>query len=312
MEEQSNVNPQIPQVPQAEESKKGNIIIIVLLFILFTVAGGLIYKFIEINTLTEEKQQKETELEATYDKLDSISNALDTKILEISQLGGEINSLLQVKEQLEADKKLIRKRTNNEITGLKDKVSGYKELLLQQDKEIIWLKTINEELMVENTELKTDKVQLSDSLINLNKSNLDLEQQVAFAGRLKVEDMRISAVNSKGKERIGEFKNRHINQLKIQFNIPENKVSPIEGKDIMIRITTPDGNVLFDVTSGSGTFIYDNREMFFTAKQKILYDRTKQNISFLYNKGSEYPLGKHSVEVYTDDYLMGKGSFIVK
>jgi cell division protein ZapB len=32
----------------------------------------------------------------------------------------------------------------------------------------------------------------------------------------------------------------------------------------------------------------------------------------MYEKGSEFAIGQHKVEVYTDDYLMGKGSFIVK
>ena len=124
--------------------------------------------------------------------------------------------------------------------------------------------------------------------------------------------MVIAAVNSRGKETIGEFKNRQIESIKVTFNIAENKVAPVDGKDVLVRIVAPDGNVLFDVTRGSGTFMFDNREMYFTAKQEILFDNTRQKLSFLYNKGSEYALGIHKVEVYTDGYLMGAGSFTVK
>ncbi len=309
MEEQTQVN------TQAEQPKNNKVIVIVLSIIIVITGGGLIYKYMESDRLSEEKAQKEAELEATYDRLDSISNELGTKILEISQLGGDIDTLLQIKEQLEADKQQLRNRTKRnakQITGLKDRVSGYKALLLQQDDEIVRLKAINEELVVENTELKTETNVLNKSIRDLNSNKEELESKIAFAGRLKVEGMKILAINSNGKEREGEFKNRHIDKLKIQFGISENKVSPIEGKDIMIKITDPEGNVLFDVTSGSGTFILEGRELFYTAKQEILYDRTAQNLSFLYNKGSEYGLGKHLVEVYTDDYLMGKSSFIVK
>lgn len=297
---------------QSKEPKKGNILVLILSVVILVAGGGLIYKFMETDQLTLENQLKEAELESTYDRLDSISNELDTKILEISQLGGEIDTLLQIKEQLETEKKQLRKRTTTQITSLKDRVDGYKTLLLQQDDEIERLKVINNQLVEENTELKTEKNELNESLRDLNKNNEDLEEQVAFAGRLKAEGMSIIAISSSNKERQNEFKNRHIDKLKIQFAISENKVSPIEGKSIMIKITAPDGNVLFDVASGSGTFMFEGREVFFTAKQEILYDRTKQNLSFLYNKGSEYNLGKHTVEVYTDDYLMGKESFIVK
>ena len=124
--------------------------------------------------------------------------------------------------------------------------------------------------------------------------------------------MKIFAVNSNGKERETEFRNRHIENLRIEFTVNENKVAPIEGKGLLVRVIAPDNNVLFDVTRGSGSFNFDGREMFFTAKKEILYDRSSQMVTLLYNKGSEYELGQHTVEVYTDDYLMGRGNFVVK
>ncbi|MEQ9008364.1 MAG: hypothetical protein RLP12_10800 [Ekhidna sp.] len=125
--------------------------------------------------------------------------------------------------------------------------------------------------------------------------------------------MRINAINDNGKERDGgEYRNRHIEQLKIQFTVVENEIAPIEGKELLLRVIAPDGNVLFDVTRGSGSFTFEKREMFYTAKQEILYDRNNQLVTFLYTKGSDYAIGQHKVEVYTDDYLMGKGSFMVK
>ena len=103
-----------------------------------------------------------------------------------------------------------------------------------------------------------------------------------------------------------------IENLRIEFTVGENKVAPIEGKELLLRVIAPDNNVLFDVTRGSGSFNFEGREMFYTVKKDILYDRSSQKVSILYNKGSEYSLGKHTVEVYTDDYLMGRGSFVVK
>ncbi|MEQ8809213.1 MAG: chromosome segregation protein SMC, partial [Imperialibacter sp.] len=217
-----------------------------------------------------------------------------------------------VKEQLEKEKEAIRTRSNREIGQLKARVEGYRELLVAQDEEITKLKAINEKLLTENTGLKVEKNELTASIRDLNQSKNKLEEKVALASQLKVENMVVSAVNSRGKETVGEFKNRQVESIKVTFNIAENKVAPVDGKDVLVRIVAPDGNVLFDVTRGSGTFIFDNREMYFTAKQEILFDNTRQKLSFLYNKGSEYALGIHKVEVYTDGYLMGAGSFTVK
>lgn len=307
MEENDSRQPETEQAPN-----KMKIVVAALAVVLLVVAGGLIYKFMENSALEAENAAKQQELDVTFDKLDSMSNELDKKILTISQLGGEIDTLIQLKDQLEAEKKQIRKRSSQQITELRGRVQGYKELLLAQDEEIERLKEINEQLVTENTELKIEKNELNSSLRALNESKVELEDKVALASRLKVEGMRIAAVSSRKKERVGEFKNRHIDHLKIEFDVTENKVAPIEGKDIMVKITAPDGNVLFDVTSGSGTFVFEGREMFFTAKKEILYDRTRQKLAFLYNKGSDYDLGKHQVDVYTDDYLMGSDSFIIK
>jgi len=195
---------------------------------------------------------------------------------------------------------------------LKDKVDGYQELLILKDAEIEQLKKQNDMLYTENNTLKTEKNQLQDTISNIKQTREKLSEQVAIASQLKVSGMKIVAINESGKEKEVEFRNRNITNIRIDFTVEENKVAPIEGKQLLIRVIGPDNNVLFDVTRGSGSFNFDGREMFYTAKKEILYDRTQQKVSLLYNKGSEYALGKHTVEVYTDSYRMGVGSFVVK
>jgi hypothetical protein len=283
--------------------------------IVVALLGVLIFFYYTNDKLQKEKEQQQVELNETLLKLDSIGSELDSKILTISQLGGEIDTLLIVKKQLESEKKdlLTRQKQQRELViSLKDKVDGYQELLLAKDVEIEQLKKINEELLTENVELKTEKQELNQSIREINKAKEELAEKVAFASRLKVEGLKVFAVNESGKEREGEFRNKHIDKLKITFSVSENKVAPIEGKDILVRIVAPDGNVIFDVTKGSGTFIYEGREMFYSAKQEILYDKSSQKVTVFYDKGSDYDEGQHVIEVYTDDYLMGKGSFLVK
>lgn len=288
------------------------IITVILAVALLVVVAGLIYKFMENVRLEAENQATQEQLDQAYDQLDSMSNELDNRILRIAQLGGEIDTLLQIKQQLEEEKKAFRRKAYKQINQLQDKVDGYQELLLAQDKEIERLKVLNDSLMVENTDLKLEKNELAANIRNLSESKTELEEKVAMASRLKVEGMKIVAVSSKGKERVSTFKNRHVDQLKVQFDIAENRVAPIEGKQILLKITDPKGQVIFDVASGSGTFLFEGREMFYTAKKDILFDRNSQSLTFLYQKGSDYGLGKHQIEVYTDDYKMGEGSFIIK
>ncbi len=298
--------------PKPASAKKPNYLAIGLGVGVAILIGFLIYSYQQNQKLSGEKAMTEAQLQDAYFQLDSIGDELNERILTISQLGGEVDSLIMVKEQLEAEKESIRNRTDRQIRDLQGKVEGFRELLLAQDEEIEKLRAINEELMTENTELKDQANNLNESIRNLNESKSQLEEKVAVAGQLKVDNMKVVAVNSRGKEREGDFKNRHIDKLRIQFDVAENEVAEIESKDIMLRVVGPDGNVLFDVARGSGSFIYEDRELFFTAKQEILYDRSRQQMTFLYDKGSDYSLGLHQVEVYTEDYLMGSGSFTVR
>ena len=296
---------------QESSNNRKTILITIMVLALVSVIAFLIIQKI---SLERQNQEKEVALNKAFIQLDSISNELDDRILTISQLGGEIDTLLSIKSQLEDEKRQLldrNERNKQSISSLQDKVEGYQELLLLKDEEIKQLTAINEKLMSENSELKVETQELNQSIRSINKEKEQLQEKVALVSRLKVEGMTVYALKD-GRERPNEFRNRHIDELKIEFTVSENLVAPIEGKELLLRIVAPDGNVLFDVTRGSGTFMFEGREQFFTAKKEILFDRSAQLVTILYDKGSEFAVGQHLVEVYTDQYLMGKGSFDVK
>ena len=308
----NNQEDDLQEFAPKQESKSRLGIFIGICVVLMAV---LLYFFMQNNELKEEVVNTQADLNNAVLQLDSIGSELDKKILEIQRLGGDIDTLLVVKAELEQEKRNLlssNQANKRSIAELKQKVDGYQELLIMKDKEIVQLKKQNEVLMTENTTLKVEKNQLQDSISTIEETKNQLSQKVAIASELKIEGMRIFAVNETGKEREAEFRNRHITNLRIEFSVSENKVAEIEGKELLIRVISPETGVLFDVTRGSGTFNFEGREMFYTIKKEILYDRTKQKVSVLYDRGSEYDLGKHTVEVYTDEYIMGSGSFVVK
>ncbi len=295
------------------DSNKRRYLIIGSILLVFAIAIGVL--LVQKNNLEKERQQQEMALNTAYIQLDSISDELDERIRTISELGGEIDTLLSIRERLESEKKELLDREKSKdltIRNLRDKVEGYQELLVIKDEEIKQLSVINEQLLTENSDLKTETQELNQVIRETEKDKEQLQQQIDLVAQLKVEGMSVFAVNVNGKEREAEFRNRHIDQLKIQFTVAENKVAPIEGKALLVKITAPDGNVLFDVTRGSGTFMFEGREMFYTAKKEILFDRNRQQVILFYDKGSEFELGIHNVQVYTDEYLMGEGSFVIK
>jgi peptidoglycan hydrolase CwlO-like protein len=260
----------------------------------------------------EELVVTDAELNETMKRLEEIRVELNDKISQIEKLGGEVEDLQKAKAEVESELRSARKRFGKDISELKDRVEGYEELLELKDTEIEKLKSINQELFTENKSLKTRQNKLSDSINRLAQNKEELASKVALASQLKAENVVVASINGRGKEHESPFRVRQLEKLKVEFNIAENKVAPIAGKTILIRVSDENGQPIFDVAKGSGTFQLNGREEFYTSAQEILFDNTKQKLTFVYEKGSEYASGVYNVEIYTDGYLMGRSQFTVR
>lgn len=295
--------------------KKGNkaAIAIALLSIVVIVQGIKIYfDYQEKVEVTQEKVSLEAELGTALTRLEEINKELEVKIQEIEKLGGNVEELEKAKAEVEKELKSVRKRNDKAILELKDRVEGYTELLKLKDEEIVKLQSLNKELFTENKSLKTKQNVLSDSINRLSQNKQELASKVAIASQLKAENILVAAVNGKGKEREAPFRNRQLEKLKVEFNIAENKVAPIEGKKIILQVYDENGQPIFDVAKGSGTFLVEGKEQFYTSAQEILFDNTKQKLTFFYEKGSDYASGTYTVDIFTDGYKMGTMQFTVK
>jgi hypothetical protein len=288
----------------------------VLFIVLGVVAILLAVKvFLDYREKQELQAYYATEMEIAKVKLDDINEELNLKIYEIDSLGGDINDLLIAKEQIteERDQPQRTRTANRQLIGrLRRKTDGYEELLREKDKEIKKLRDVNEVLVTENSDLKVDKNKLNKSIVELNEDKVVLQEKVEVASQLKAEEIQILAIATSGKERTGVLKNRQLDKLKVAFLISKNEVAPLEAKEIMIRVIDENDQVIFDVNRGSGSFIIDGKETFYTASQDILFDNSGQRLTFIYEKGSEYDPGTYKMEIFTDGYLMGAVSFAVK
>ena len=301
---------------QPQKGNKATIVIALLSIVVIIQSIKIFLDYREKGVMKSQLIATTEDLTGTRQRLVEIKVELDQKIAEIQKLGGEVDDLKKVKAEIEAQLKRNTAWSSKAIKELKDRVTGYEELLKSKDGEIEKLKSLNTNLFSENKELKTElntqKSILSDSISKLNQNKDELAGKVALASQLKAENIRVAAMNDKGKERVSPFRSSQLKKLKVEFNLAENKVAPIEGKKIMIRLTDENGQVIFDMAKGSGSFILNGKEEWFTAMQEILFDNTRQKLTYVYEKGSDYPSGNYLIEIFTDDYKMGSTQFTVK
>ncbi len=254
-------------------------------------------------------------------KLDSISVELDTKIAEVQELGGSIDSLVALKNQLEKDKNELKRGANFSVSKFENKIRSYESALKERDLEIAQLReqlgiitSKNDELSEKVTGLESEKTELYDSITTYSVKNRELSEKITIASALRAENIQINALSSKGKERDGgNYKAKRIDKLKVSFQLSKNAIAKQDQKDVFLRILDPDGASLSDMATGSGTFVYGGQEIIYSSRQSVSFNNTGQTVDIVYGRGG-IPLksGKYVIELYSDGFKIGQGDFSVK
>ena len=228
--------------------------------------------------------EKARELAVTKTKLDSIFTVLDAKIAEVEKLGGDVTELTKMKEKLEADKVAFSRSRRVETNKYLGKIKEYEKFLAEKDEMIAQLKAENEQLVASNDSLHTHvgtltsererlvqrQAELTDSVTTFTAQNKELSAKVSKAAALKAQNLKVLAVNSRGKTKDkDEYKASRVDKLKLVFNLPENELTAQEPKDIYVRVLDPDGAVVADDATGSGEFEIDGAPSKFTTPESI-------------------------------------------
>ncbi|GAB3647872.1 hypothetical protein GCM10028791_10590 [Echinicola sediminis] len=302
----------IPEEKSSRNEKGKNILIIILILLVIFSGIKLYFDSVDKSQKTEEILILSEDNNNLNLRIDSMAYQLDLRINEIKKLGGDVDSLVMLKEELIQERTTDRNRSAAEIAQLNKKINSFSSILTEKDDEIAQLKKVNEQLFTENQDLKTSKAEIEDSIVQLNLKQEQLAEKVNIAQKLHAQNIVVAAVNSRGKEREGTFRNRQLEKLKISFDIIENKVADPGTKDIYVQVVAPNNQVIFDIAKGSGTFAIDGREEFYTAKQDILYDNSSKKLIYLYEKETDYPEGVYQVKIYAEGFNIGNKSFEIK
>ncbi len=299
-------------------------LIVALALVLLGINGVLYWmnrqKNEENEQLTTQVKEKDTKLAEQIKQYETLKADFERQSQEVQAMGLSNDSLEARIASINAD--LLRLRSFKassfsikEQQRFKQRAINLEAQLRKKDEEIAQLKADNEALYTETTTLKDRQNKLTDTITTIARSNQELSQKVAVASRLQAENIRVGVLNSRDKEKAdddNEFKARRVEKVKITFNLARNDVSPKETKQVMLRLIEPDGAALYNLSTGGGTFMIDGSEAFYTAKQDLVFDNTRQPVQFLYAKGAAYKTGLHTIELYEGGVMIGKTTFTLK
>ena len=306
------------------QKSKTNGALLAALIIMTGLAGVASYLYFDEKKVAENQEvtisERVEELSTTRVKLDSISTALDAKIAEVQKLGGDVSELEKVKAQLNEDKASLKRGNRISLAKYEAKIKQYEAFLVEKDtlisnlqRENVTLATNVKVLDEENTGLKTERQKLADSVTTVVSKNEELSSKVTRAAALKAQNVKVFAVNSKGKVKEDDsYKAKRLDKIKLVYTLLDNPLTKEEPKDVYVRVLDPSGAVVSDMANGSGTFSVDGNETIYTTKQTVNYTNTGKNVELLYTRGIPYKAGKYTVELYSEGFRIGQGEFAIR
>lgn len=304
-----------------QKQDKRRFILILALVVLVVLNVLLIYLIMQKkNSEIAQREEVIEQQKTSYEKdLKNLEERLKYQIKKAKRMGDEnqtfIDSLQTVLGQIEEDRDKLKnslKITQDQMRQYQQKIDAYEILLRKKDQELDKLRETNEILYGENRNLKEEKNELTSEITEIQEEREKLSNKVAQAGVLKAENVNVNIIDNRGKERSGgQYRANKIEKLLITFNVADNKVAKIGNKDIYMRLLEPSGTVLANPGS-YGTFDIDGKEMTYSARQQILFDNSRQQVRFQFDRSGEYKPGRHTVEFYSEGYRIGYGTFDVR
>jgi hypothetical protein len=312
------------ETPEPRSNNSRVLLWVALVLVLLGINGVLFYlnqqKGQKNEELTTEVKAKDSKLEEQIKQYEALKADFERQSQELQALGLSNDSLEAKIASVNADLLKLRSFKAGSFSIAQQNLFKQRALNLEgqlrkKDDDIAELKKDNETLYTETATLKQKQNKLTDTISTIVRSNQELTEKVGVASRLQSENIKVAVITSKNKEKNDEkdeYKAKRVEKVKVTFNLARNDVSPKETKGIYLRILEPDGAALYNLSTGGGTFTVDGQEAFYTQKQDVVYDNTKQRLEFVYAKGAEYKKGVHTVELYESGQLMGKTTFTLK
>lgn len=261
---------------------------------------------IERDSANNSRDALNTEYQAAIARLDQLNttnaqlnNEIKDKDGSLQQLRSQLQALMKKEKKTEAEVA----RAKALIAELNRKVDGYEARIAELEGE-------NRSLTEQNTSLTAEKEQIKTE-------NTGLQEKVRLGAVLHASNIRMEAINLKrnGSKEVGTARARKTDMLRVIFDIDENRIAESGNKELLLRITAPDGRLLSNAAYGSGvTTTEDGQQLSYTiAKQVNLTTNTPvRNVSVDWNQESDYQKGTYAIEIYNSGFRIGGGSVTLK
>lgn len=247
---------------------------------------------------TEERDMLTTQYEDLYVEYDGIRAGNDSLDNLLSEQRARVEQLTEELKTLKASNARRIKELQGELTTLRTVMRSF---IVQIDS----LNKTNTALREENADMKGKLAEANTARADLKQQNESLNQKVATASRLEAQNVTVTPLNSKNRSTSSISK---IVKIKVSFTLAKNISAEVGMRDVFLRITRPDGEVLYH--SKTDTFAFEDSQIIYSAKRSVEYGGEDTPSSVVYDVTmGDLMEGDYEAELFVGGSMIGSGKF---
>ena len=314
--ESEKIEKEVPAAPAGNSFR--NILTVVLVAALLATWGYIIW---DKNKVKEKDQTQQNIIASTSNQRDELQKELEDATRRYDNLkttNSKKDSAITAKDREIEDKKSRIRQILSNVNAKESELKEARNLIASLNGNIDDYKKQIETLKGENNMLVQEKAIVTEERNKVKKdfdsaqNELKVKEDIINVGStLHASNFNIVGINEKssGKEKETNTA-KHVDKLRISFDLDENLIAQSGKKDIYICITGPDGNSVAVEALGSGKFTTrEGQDKVYTQKIEVNYTQNKrQNISFDWKQDSNFSTGDYKIEVYNNGFKVGEAT----
>ncbi|MDR2361606.1 MAG: hypothetical protein LBD91_02640 [Prevotellaceae bacterium] len=294
-----------------EDDKLNKLKLATIILGIIVVVLGIVLIYLSVSTIPEQKSVitalntekddlmiKMQTLRAQYDDLKTDNDTLNAQ-LEVEKQ--KVDMMIDRLKKTEATNRARIREYEKELGTLRDIMRGY-------IRQIDSLNTLNTNLRRDVTIARAEVRASDERYQNLVQTAGDLVQKLEKGAIVKARDIKVTAINEKGKEvtRAG-----NTSKLRTCVTLIENDIAEPGPRSVFVRVKGPDGILM--TPSENNIFRVEDGQLIYSAVREVDYQGQDIEVCVFYGSNNEkFAKGAYTVDVFSGGALLGSGQALLK
>ena len=271
---------------------------VVLLYISVSTIPGQKSVISALNTEKDDLMIKMQTLRAQYDDLKTDNDTLNAQ-LEVEKQ--KVDMMIERLKQTEITNRARIREYEKELGTLRDVMRGY-------IRQIDSLNTFNTNLRRDATIARAEARASDERYQTLVQTAGDLAQKLEKGAVVKARDIKVAAINEKGKE---VTKAINTKKLRTCATLIENNIAEAGPRSVFVRVKGPDGILM--TPSENNIFRVEDGQLIYSAVREVDYQGQDIEVCVFYGSANEkFSKGAYTVDVFSGGALLGSGQVLLK